>query len=163
VWVPLFGAGQVALAQLVLVGLVICLGTAVARYAEALHDGDAAPADGPLLATPLALYLGWASVATVAGAATTGVSLDLRPPTVVEAVLAVLALLLVGLVAVAVISAAPAVLAFTAAAAWGLVAIAVETADAAVALTAYVVAAAAVAALLVRAVRAPDRRRALLG
>ena len=69
VWVPIFGAGLIWLAQLVIFALVGCLVVAMARL-TALGSARSA-AERWCLRVPVGIYLGWAICAAAAGLALT--------------------------------------------------------------------------------------------
>lgn len=161
VWVPLFGAGLQWAAQLVIVVLVVALAVALARLTALAPLGGRG--DRWLLALPVSLYLGWASLATVAGAATTAVAYGAPAEGFGPTLTAVAVLAAVTGAAVLVVSTVVAAGGFAASATWALVAVAVETPEAAVAVTALVGAAAVVLALAVRVARSGRRARVLLG
>jgi hypothetical protein len=161
VWVPLFGAGVLWAAQLVIVVLVAALAVALARLTALAPLGG--PGDRWLLALPVSLYLGWASLATVAGAATTAVAYGAPAEGFGPTLAAVAVLAAVTGAAVLVVSTVVAAGGFAASATWALVAVAVETPEAAIAVTASVGAAAVVLALAVRVARSGRRARVLLG
>jgi hypothetical protein len=123
-WVPVFGLGLPLVAQLIIVVLVGALAVALARL-DGLPAGDWS--ERLLLRLPVAVYLGWASLATVASFGTTGRFLGLPRDEPWVTAAAVGALLLASGVVLAVGRRAHGVGGFVAAAAWALVAVAVGT------------------------------------
>ena len=161
VWVPIFGAGLIWLAQLVIFVLVGCLAVALARLAA--FGPAATVAERWCLRIPVGLYLGWAICAAAAGLALTlrwfgtseagavaiGISL-------VVVVLAVAGCLLVVL-------RLDAVAGFTFTAGWALVAIAIGTSAPAVRIVAVVGVVAVAAVLVVRTAQSSRKDVILLG
>ncbi|HSK25817.1 MAG TPA: hypothetical protein VK894_02785 [Jiangellales bacterium] len=160
-WVPLFGAGLLWVAQVVIVVLVVALAVALARLTGLAPLGGAG--DRWLLAGPVSLYLGWASLASVAGAATTGVAYGAPAEGIAPALIAVAVLAVVTGLGVWVVSTVVAAGGFAVAAAWALVAVAVVTPETPVAVTAWVGAALLLGTLAVRVARSGHRVRVLLG
>jgi len=161
VWVPIFGARALWLAQIFIILLTVCLVFAARAFLLTGPAGTAAEIG--LLRLPVMLYLGWATVATAAGFATTfrswGMPASVRWATEICVVLvlsaAIMSLFVVGrLLAVA---------AFLLAACWGLVAVAANTAAGSVRLAAIVAIVVLVGAVLGRTLRSPERRAVLLG
>ncbi len=148
-WVALFAHRMIAAAQPVIIALLICLGVAALRLRT--------PADGwgdrLLLHLPVTVYLGWVTVATVAGAATTTASFGAAPSTVG----AVTALLLTGLAAAVAVVRLPAVIGFAAAVCWALTWIAVRTPTASVQVVALVAVAVVAVAVALRLRQRRDR------
>jgi hypothetical protein len=157
-WVPLFVLEELLLAQVVIVVLVACLAVAAARLTGLPTDRAA---DAVLLRLPVTGYLGWATIATVAGVGTTG---RWQPVTVdPEETVAVVALALAGLLGVLVTLAITAAGGFVALLVWGLVGISFGTPSDVVAGVASGVAAGLVLLVVVRAVRSPSPRAVLVG
>lgn len=162
IWVPLFVLERLLAAQVVLVALVVALAVAAARLSADPDPGDSGRgADRWLLRLPVAGYLGWATIATVAGAGTTGrwLGVTVGPHDAVAAA----ALVTAGLVAVLVSLAIRAAAGFAATVAWGLAGIAVATSSALVAGVAIAVAVALAVAVGLRAAHSRDPVRDLLG
>lgn len=151
-WVALFAHRFVVAAQLVIVALLVCLCVAAVRLREPARGWG----DRLFSYVPIALYLGWVAVATVAGVATTTASFGVVP-TVVGAVTALLG---TGVVAAVAATRLPAAFGFAAAVCWALVWVAVRTPVASVKAAALVAAFAVVVAVVVRLGRAGDRRLA---
>jgi hypothetical protein len=157
VWIVLFQQERFLLAQAVIFGLTASLAVAYARLARTGLPGS--QPDRWTVFTPVGLYLGWATVATVAGASTTLLALgvdDLVVPATVWGVALVLAAL--GVLG-AVTLAGPSEPGFPLAGAWALAAIAVAQADRRppVAVAAAVAAALVLVAVVLR--RRESRRR----
>ena len=144
-WVALFAHRLVTVAQVVIVGLLVCLGIAAMRLARVPATGWG---DRLLLHTPVTVYAGWVAVATVAGAATTAASFDAAPSTASAAA----AVLLTGAAAALAALRLPAVVGFASAVCWALAWIAAATPSAPVRAT-------ALGAILLVAVAVPLRLR----
>jgi hypothetical protein len=154
-WVALFAHRFVVAAQVVIVALLVCLCVAAVRLREpALGWGDRLFSH-----VPVALYLGWVAVATVAGVATTTASFGVVP----TALGAIAALLGTGAVAAIAATRLPAVFGFAAAVCWALIWVAVRTPVASVKAAALIAAFVVVVAAAVRLGRAGDRRSAAWG
>jgi translocator protein len=150
-WILLFANRLVLAAQAVIVALLVCLAVVLAR----LSRTPAERGDRLLLHGPVALYAGWVSVATVVGAAATGVAMG-APPLVGLGAAALLATAVIG---AAVVGRGRAVLPYAAAVMWALAGIALADRPTAV-VTAAVLAAlvvATTAAVRVRLTSAPAR------
>jgi TspO/MBR family protein len=160
-WVPIFGAKLLVVAQVVIFILVAALAIAVARYARVLTANRTA--DRFLVGLPITTYLGWATVASVAGLATTGVSLGAPADAGWVTPLAVAVVALVAAVIATVAWLIPAALGFVGSSVWGLAAIGVGTDRAAVSVAAYASALIVVAVLVTRLVRTTDKTTAALG
>jgi hypothetical protein len=160
-WVPLFAIEQLLAAQVVLIGLVVALAGAtvgLTTSSEALRSGGA---DRWLLGLPVTGYLGWATIATVAGTGTTALWLGVTVGP--ESVVAAAALVAVGIVAVLVTLRIAAAAGFAALVVWGLAGIAVGTPSAVVAGVSTAVALALLATAGVRVRRSADPAVVLLG
>lgn len=161
VWVPIFVSEALAAAQVVIIALVVCLAVALGKLT------GSGPADTTaeqwLLRLPIAGYLGWATIATVAGTGTTaqwaGVSLSEAAATAA----AVLALLVLAALAAWIGSRVLAAAGFVVLLAWGLVALAVGAEEGAVTAAALFAAAVPIVAVAVRAARSDNPRAVLLG
>jgi hypothetical protein len=119
-WVALFSHRLVTLAQVVIVGMLVCLGIVAMRLLQAPAEGWP---DRLLLHTPVAVYVGWVAVATVAGGATTTAFLGAAP----TADAAVMIVLLTGLAAAIAMRRLPAVAGFAGSVCWALIWIAIAT------------------------------------
>ena len=147
-WILVYSADAPVLAQSVIVALIVTLAVVLAR----LTRFAATTADRWLLHGPVALYAGWASVATVVGAASTGAALGIPSSGVLGVVLGTVVLLVTGLVAGGVTARARAAVPYAAAVTWALGAIVVAGPAAPVTIAA-VVALVAVLAVTVWRVR----------
>ncbi len=154
-WVALFAQRLVLVAQLVIVALLVCLAVAAWRL-RVRADGWG---DRLLLHLPVAVYLGWVSMAAVVGAAATAAAFDAAPTSAV----AVVVLVLTGLAAAVAATRLPAVVGFAVTVCWALVWIASRTPESAVRITALVAVCVVVLAALVRLGRARDRSTAAWG
>jgi hypothetical protein len=157
-WVPVFVAGQLLVAQVIIVGLVVLLAVAAARL-TAMPTNRGADRWG--LRLPVTAYLGWATIATVAGAGTTGrwLGVDIGA----DELVAIAALVAAGLVAALVAGQISAAAGFLATVVWGLAGIAVGTSSGLVSAVATTVAVALVLLLALRAARSDEPGRVLLG
>lgn len=97
IWVPIWVSGALTVAQLVIITLVVCLAVALGRLTG--MGPASTQAEQWLLRLPVSGYLGWATIATVAGAGTTaewsGISLS-DGATTAAAVVALLILAALG-------------------------------------------------------------------
>lgn len=116
-WVLAFSARLVPLAELFIVGLLVCLAVVLARLSRMPADGVT---ERVVFRGTLALYTGWVSLATVLGTAATGVWAGLPGQGRVAVVAAVVALLAVAVIVSWVVAAGTAVVGFTVAAVWAL-------------------------------------------
>lgn len=156
-WVPVFVTGSLLLAQVIIVGLVVWLGVAAARLTATPTD---VTTDRWALRLPVTAYIGWATIATVAGTGTTGRWLvDLSA----DELLASAALVAVGMVGGFVVWQITAAAGFTATVVWGLGGIASGTPSGFVATTAVVVVVGLVLLLALRAIRSSEPGVVLLG
>lgn len=147
-WILLFTNRLFLLAQLVIVGLLICLLCAALRLQPA--NGWA---DRLLLHIPVMVYLGWVAVATVAGAATTAAAFGAAPGITA----AIVALALTGVGAALAVLRLPAVIGFAAAVCWALAWIAANTPTTWVQVTAFAAIAAVALTAVIRIERWPNR------
>lgn len=123
-WIIVFQQEQFIAAQAIIVALTAALAVAYAGLARQGRPRSAA--ERWIVFTTVGLYLGWATVATVAGASTTLLAVgttDLGLPTVA---LAALVLTVAALISIGITAAGPPEPGFPLAAAWALAAIAVE-------------------------------------
>ncbi|HET9647962.1 MAG TPA: hypothetical protein VFP34_06995 [Microlunatus sp.] len=161
VWVPVFGAGLIWLAQLIIFGLVAALVTALARLTRL----GAAPttAERWCLRIPIGIYLGWAICASAAGLGLTlrwfGLGETGPVPIGVALVLVVLAIAACLLVVLRL----DALAGFAFTACWALVAVAIGTFAPAVRITALVGVVAVAAVLVVRTAHSSRKDVILLG
>ena len=160
-WVPVFATRTLWLAQLVILALLAALTVAARRLS---HAGPAQGRTEQLaLRLPVTLYLGWVTLATVAGFGATFRSLGLDERGVVTTLVALLLILAATAFSVVVVGRFVAVAAFALTAGWALVAIVVGTSSGAVAVAAVVGLAAVLAVLAVRARNSRHPRTVLLG
>lgn len=166
-WILLFPARQFLLAQIVIVGIWLCVAVAVVRFVR--HGGGRAGGwsgvERWLIAPGLGLFFGWVTAANFVSVATTGVAVGWLDGGAVEAVLGAVLLLLGGLVGTAIVAFArqgPTALWLTSGSAvlWALAAVVVNQRDDSLATTgAAIVAAVPVAVALLFDVRGPALRR----
>lgn len=159
-WVVAFTQRWLVLAEAIIVALLVVLCTAWVKVTGHPAGGWA---DRLLLHTPIGVYVGWVGVATVSGAASTGVALGITPPPSVSVPLAVLAVLGTAVAAVVAVVWFFAVLGFAAAVAWALAWIAVATPSWPVAAAAIVGVLSVVSAAVLSFWRSRDRVRAAWG
>jgi hypothetical protein len=162
-WIVLFQQERFLLAQAVIFGLTASLARAYTRLARAGQPRSRM--ERWAVHTPVGLYLGWATVATVAGASTTLLAVGVDelgiPPAAWGVALMVVAAGVLGAVTLAGLPEPG----FPLAGAWALVAIAVAQADRrpAVAVAAGAASAAVLVALAARLLRASRRRGGVHG
>lgn len=137
-WIVVFTQRWFAVAETVIVALLVALGVVLVKLSSCPAEGWT---DRLLLHTPVGVYLGWVSVATVAGAATTGAALGIAPEDSTAVALAAVAIVGTAAGATVVAYRVNAAAGYIAAVAWALVWIAAAT-------PAWPVAAAAVAGSL---------------
>lgn len=151
VWVPVFGSGAVWVSQLVILVLVGALAGAVHRLTR---SGPAeSTGERLLLRLPVTIYLGWATLAAVAGFGTTFRSLGMPER---AGWVTALCLVLIGaaaVVSVGVVWHETAVAGFAFTACWALLAVAVATEELPVRVVTLLALLVVLAALVVRAVR----------
>ncbi|WP_231642405.1 tryptophan-rich sensory protein [Saccharomonospora sp. NB11] len=123
-WVLVFTQRWVVVAEVVIVALLVVLYLALLRLREHPATGWA---DRLLLHTPVGVYTGWVTVATVAGAASTGVALGFTPPWGLAVALGVFAVLGTTCLAVLTVTRVRPAAGYAAAVAWALAWIAVAT------------------------------------
>lgn len=116
-WILAFGARAVPVAELLIVGLLVCLAVVFGRLSRV-------PAEGVLervvLRGVVALYTGWVSLATVLGTAATGVWAGLPGEGALADVAALVVLLAAAAILAWVVLSGTAVVAYAAAAVWAL-------------------------------------------
>lgn len=161
IWVPVWVSGALALAQVIIIVLVVCLAVALGRLTGI---GPAStPAEQWLLRMPVSGYLGWATIATVAGTGTTAVWAGISLSDGAATASAVAALLVLAALAAWIASRVLAVAGFVGLLAWGLVGLAVGTSQGLVAAAALFAAFVAVVEMAVRASRSKRPNAVLLG
>jgi benzodiazapine receptor len=161
VWVPIFGAQVLWLAQILIILLTVCLVFAARGF---LLTGPAATAgEIGLLRLPVMLYLGWATVATAAGFATTFRSWGMPASARWVTEICVVLVLSAAIMSLFVVGRLLAVAGFLLAACWGLVAVAVNTASGSVRLAAILAIIVLVCVVFGRTVRSPEGRAVLFG
>jgi hypothetical protein len=161
VWVPIFGARALWLAQIVIVILVICLIFA-ARGFLVVGPAESA-AEEVLLRLPVMIYLGWASLAAAAGFATTfrswGMPATARWVSEIGVVLVVSATIM----SLFIVSRLVAVAGFLLTACWALLAVAVATHSNSVRNVAVIAILILLAVVIGRTLRSRQRRVVLFG
>jgi benzodiazapine receptor len=160
-WVPVFATRTLWLAQVVILVLLAALTVAVRRSVQTGPAEDRREQFG--LRLPVTLYLGWVTLATVAGFGTTFRSLGMPEIGVVATLVSLLLILGATVFSVIVVGRFAALAAFTFTAAWALVAIVVATPSVAVTVAAVLALLAIVAVLVLRTARSPRKATLLLG
>jgi hypothetical protein len=161
VWVPIFGARVLWLAQIFIVVLTVCLVFAARAF---LSTGPAQTAgEIGLLRLPVMLYLGWATVATAAGFATTFRSWGMPAAASWVTEICVVLVLSAAIMSLFVVGRLLAVVGFLVAACWGLIAVAVNTTAGSVRLAAVLAVVVLVCVALGRTLRSTEGRAVLLG
>jgi benzodiazapine receptor len=116
-WILAFGARAVPVAELMIIGLLVCLAVVFGRLSRI-------PAEGVLervvFRGVIALYTGWVSLATVLGTAATGVWVGLPGEGALPAVAALVVLLAAAAILAWVVLSGTAVVGYAAAAVWAL-------------------------------------------
>jgi hypothetical protein len=159
--VLIFGTRTIWLAQIVLVILVVCLVFAARGFLEV---GPApSTAEEVLLRLPVMIYLGWATLVTAAGFATTfrawGMPASARWANEIGVVLVLSATIM----SLFVVSRLVAVIGFLVTACWALLAVAVATNSNSVRLASVIAIVIMLAVVLGRTLRSPERRVVLFG
>lgn len=149
-WVLAFGARFVLLAEVLLIGLLVCLAVVLGRLSRVPADGVV---ERVVFRGTVALYAGWVSVATVLGTAATGVWIGLPADGPMPVLAAVLVLVVTAAIASWVVTAGTSVVGYAAAVLWAFAGIALGAAPTAVAVAA-VLAGATVAAAVARRITA---------
>ena len=161
VWVPIFGTGVIWLSQIVLITLVVCLIFVAHRFTRIGPAENATEQFAFRL--PVMLYLGWATVACIAGFGATfrswGMSVDSRQTSEVGVALVlgatIASLFVVGRLA--------AIAGFLLAAFWGLIAVAAATYADGVRVAIVLGLIVVIAVVVGRTLRSGQRRTVLLG
>jgi hypothetical protein len=161
VWVPLFGTRVIWLSQIVIVMLVICLILVAHRFTRIGPAENAAEQFAFRL--PVMLYLGWATVACIAGFGAMfrswGMSADSRQMSEVGVALVLSATI----ASLFVVGRLAAIVGFLLAAFWGFIAVAAGTYVEDVRLAVVLAITVVLAAVLGRILRSGERRTVLLG
>ena len=161
VWVPLFGTRVIWLSQVVIVMLVLCLILVARRFTG---NGPAqSAAERFAFRLPVMIYLGWATVASIAGFGAMfrswGMEVDSRQTSEVGVALVLSATI----ASLFVVGRLAAIAGFLLAAFWGLVAVAVGTYADDVRLAIVLAIIVVLVAVLGRTLRSGERRTVLLG
>ncbi|GAA1435758.1 hypothetical protein GCM10009616_33710 [Microlunatus lacustris] len=160
-WVPVFSTRTLWLAQVVILLLLAALTVAVRR---AVHSGPATDRTEQFaFRLPVTLYLGWVTLATVAGFGTTFRALGMPGRGIVVTLVSLLLILAATAFAVVVVGRFTALAGFTFTAGWALVAIVVATPSVAVTVAAVLALLAIAAVLVIRTGRSPHKATLLLG
>jgi hypothetical protein len=161
VWVPVFSTRTIWLSQVIILVLVACLAVAARRLSHL--EPASSTTERLALRLPVTLYLGWATLATVAGFGATFRSLGMAErggwPTAVSLLL-LLAATVASVIAVGRLT-ATAGFAFTAC--WALVAIVLATSSGVVGVAAVVALLLVLAVLVLRSVQSHRATTVLLG
>ncbi len=116
-WILAFGARLVPVAELLIIGLLVCLAIVFGRLSR---DAAGTVLERVVFRGVVALYTGWVSLATVLGTAATGVWAGLPGEGALPAVAAVVVLLAASAILAWVVLSGTAVVAYAAAAVWAL-------------------------------------------
>ena len=161
VWVPVFATRTLWLAQVVILVLLASLVVAVRR---SVRSGPAADrVEQFAFRLPVTLYLGWVTLATVAGFGTTARSLGLPESGVAVTLFSLLLVLAATVFSVVVVGRFSALAAFTFTAGWALVAVVAASYSVVVQVAAVLALLAIVAVLVIRTGRSPHKATLLLG
>lgn len=161
VWVPVFATRTLWLAQVVIMVLLLALTVAVRR---SVHSGPAADRREQFaFRLPVTLYLGWVTLATVAGFGTTFRSLGMRERGIGVTLVSLLLLVAATAFAVVVVGRFTALAAFTFTAGWALVAIVVATSSVGVRVAAVLALMVIAAVLVIRTGHSRHKATLLLG
>jgi len=160
-WVPVFSTRIIWISQIILVGLVACLAVAVTRLTASGPAGSFA--ERALLRLPVAVYLGWALLASAAGFATTFRSLGMPPRAGWVTAVSLLLVATATAACVYVVTRQTATAGFTFTAGWALVGIAVATTEPSVRWFSLVALLVVLAALVIRTGRSEHKPTVLLG
>ena len=161
VWVPIFSTRTLWLAQIVLLVLLGCLVVASRRLSQLGPATE--PRERLALRLPVTLYLGWVTLATVAGFGATFRSFGMPRRGGWATLVAVLLLLAATAFAIVVVGRFLAVAGFALAACWALVAVSVGTSSGVVRAAAIVAALLVLAVLVLRARNSRQPATVLLG
>lgn len=116
-WVLAFSVRAVPVAELLIIGLLVCLAVVFGRLSRTPAESTV---ERVLLRGVVALYAGWVSLATVLGTAATGVWAGLPGEGALPSVAALVVLLAVAAIVAWVVLSGTAVLGYAAAAVWAL-------------------------------------------
>lgn len=148
-WIVAFSARAAVAAEIVLVALVVVLGVVFSRLSR---EPARSRAEQLAFRLPVALYLGWSSVALVLGLMAAGVAVGMPGQGVLAQTAAILLLVILAAVVLSVTGSAAGIAGFAAAVVWALAGVAANDRPIAVSVVA-VVAAVAVAVAAVRRIR----------
>lgn len=161
VWIPIFGTRAIWLSQVVILALVACLVVAAWRFSRLGPAGSAA--EEWLLRVPVTLYLGWATLASVAGFGATFRSFGMPSRSPAVTAVSIGLVLLAALGSTIIVTRISATAGFAASACWALLAVAVATDATLVQIVALLAVVLILALVVVRAVRSSRPRTVLLG
>lgn len=159
-WVLTWSRGLLPLAELMLIGLLI---TTAVVFGRLSRESATSGPERIAFRTPVAVYTGWVSMATVMGTAATGAWAGLPGDTAIASVAAVIVLVAVAAIVAWVILNGTAVVGYAAAVVWALVAIVLNGPPMSVAVCVVVVLGVVLAATVRRVVSSADRTRAAFG
>ncbi|SDT38271.1 TspO/MBR family protein [Friedmanniella luteola] len=161
VWVPVFATRSLWLAQVV---ILVLLGALVAAVRRSVHSGPAADRlEQFAFRLPVTLYLGWVTLATVAGFGAALRSSGLRESGTGLTLVSLLLVLAATAFSVVVVGRFAALAAFVFTAGWALVAIVVASPSLAVKVAAVLALLVITAVLVIRTGRSPRKATLLLG
>lgn len=159
-WVLTWSAGLLLLAELMLIGLLVALAVVFGRLSRATATSTP---ERIAFRTPVAVYAGWVSMATVMGTAATGAWAGLPGDTAIASVAAVIVLVAVAAIVAWVLLNGTAVVGYAAAVVWALGGIVVNDPPVPVAVAVVVVLVVVLTATASRLASAADRTRAAFG
>ncbi|MGI8458075.1 MAG: hypothetical protein ACR2LI_08180 [Propionibacteriaceae bacterium] len=160
VWVPVFGLQVLWLSQVIILVLLVSLAVAMSRMATRPAAGLSEQA---LLRLPTATYLGWATLATMAGFGLVLRSWGMPADSVLTTMISLVLIVLATLVCVLVVLRFTALAGFAFTAGWALVAVVVASYVPVIRLAAVVGLLVVVATLIIRTGRSSRKAQLLLG
>ncbi len=160
VWIPVFALQVLWLSQVIIVVLLVSLAVAMSRMAT---QPAAGPAEQAFLRLPTAIYLGWATLATMAGFGLVLRSWGMPADSVLTTVISLVLIAVATLVCVLVVLRFTALAGFAFTAGWALVGVIVASYVPVVMVAAVVGLLVVVATLIIRTGRSPRKAQLLLG
>lgn len=159
-WILTFSTGAAVLAEIVLVALVVVLGVAFLRLSR---EPAVSRTEQLAFRLPVALYLGWTSVALVLGLMAAGVAVGMPGQGALAQTAAMLLLVVLTAVVLPVTGSAAGVAGFAAAVVWGLAGVVANDRPVAVSLVALVAAVLVTVQTVRRIARSVQPARTALG
>jgi hypothetical protein len=161
IWVPVFTTRTIWLSQVIILVLVACLAIAARRLSHL--EPASSTTEQLALRLPVTLYLGWATLATVAGFGATFRSLGMAERGGWATTVSLLLLLAATVASVVAVGRLTATAGFALTSCWALVAIVLATSSGAVGAAAVVALLLVLAVLVVRSVQSRRASTVLLG